>query len=256
MNPRESDRRESPSGKTETTEAVASVQDNDLAKVKARLTTGRNDPCPCGSGRKYKRCCLTADETFVREAAKKHEIEAKERTEQGQQQRRDIQRATTDEIRPPLEQSPKALEPLSNEPTEADKLWEDLEALTSPTSEQLDLFLEKFLVLPPGETDWSDLLHLFSSYHTDLPSVFRRIAAVVPHTKEEGISYFLDSTRSAESIAQSLRRGIEDDIAEGAKSRNGPASSQRKGPAFGDRGAHGNHLMSRVTFRWKNLYLD
>jgi hypothetical protein len=23
---------------------------------------GRNDPCPCGSGRKYKRCCLAADE--------------------------------------------------------------------------------------------------------------------------------------------------------------------------------------------------
>jgi uncharacterized protein len=21
---------------------------------------GRNDPCPCGSGRKYKRCCLNA----------------------------------------------------------------------------------------------------------------------------------------------------------------------------------------------------
>ncbi|MBI1993744.1 MAG: SEC-C domain-containing protein [Deltaproteobacteria bacterium] len=20
--------------------------------------TGRNDPCPCGSGKKYKRCCL------------------------------------------------------------------------------------------------------------------------------------------------------------------------------------------------------
>jgi len=32
-------------------------------------------------------------------------------------------------------------------------LCKDLEALTSPTSEQLDLFLEKFLVLPPGETD-------------------------------------------------------------------------------------------------------
>lgn len=24
--------------------------------------TGRNDPCPCGSGRKYKRCCLARDE--------------------------------------------------------------------------------------------------------------------------------------------------------------------------------------------------
>lgn len=23
--------------------------------------TGRNDPCPCGSGRKYKKCCLPSD---------------------------------------------------------------------------------------------------------------------------------------------------------------------------------------------------
>lgn len=23
-----------------------------------RRQTGRNDPCPCGSGRKFKRCCL------------------------------------------------------------------------------------------------------------------------------------------------------------------------------------------------------
>lgn len=22
------------------------------------MTTGRNEPCPCGSGKKYKRCCL------------------------------------------------------------------------------------------------------------------------------------------------------------------------------------------------------
>lgn len=27
-------------------------------RVKRRSRTGRNDPCPCGSGRKYKRCCL------------------------------------------------------------------------------------------------------------------------------------------------------------------------------------------------------
>ena len=24
-------------------------------------TAGRNDPCPCGSGKKYKKCCLAAD---------------------------------------------------------------------------------------------------------------------------------------------------------------------------------------------------
>jgi hypothetical protein len=23
---------------------------------------GRNDPCPCGSGKKYKKCCLLQDE--------------------------------------------------------------------------------------------------------------------------------------------------------------------------------------------------
>jgi uncharacterized protein YecA (UPF0149 family) len=26
--------------------------------VRATLKVGRNDPCPCGSGKKYKKCCL------------------------------------------------------------------------------------------------------------------------------------------------------------------------------------------------------
>jgi hypothetical protein len=29
---------------------------------------GRNDPCHCGSGRKYKQCCLAKDEAAAREA--------------------------------------------------------------------------------------------------------------------------------------------------------------------------------------------
>ncbi|MBW2706131.1 MAG: SPASM domain-containing protein, partial [Deltaproteobacteria bacterium] len=28
------------------------------ATVRSGPKTGRNDPCPCGSGRKYKKCCL------------------------------------------------------------------------------------------------------------------------------------------------------------------------------------------------------
>jgi tetratricopeptide (TPR) repeat protein len=28
---------------------------------------GRNQPCPCGSGKKYKRCCLPKDEALVSE---------------------------------------------------------------------------------------------------------------------------------------------------------------------------------------------
>lgn len=29
---------------------------------------GRNQPCPCGSGKKYKQCCLDKDQAFEREA--------------------------------------------------------------------------------------------------------------------------------------------------------------------------------------------
>lgn len=32
---------------------------------------GRNDPCPCGSGRKYKHCCLEKDEAKARTARAK-----------------------------------------------------------------------------------------------------------------------------------------------------------------------------------------
>ena len=28
---------------------------------------GRNDPCPCGSGDKYKKCCLAKEEAVARE---------------------------------------------------------------------------------------------------------------------------------------------------------------------------------------------
>ncbi len=30
---------------------------------------GRNEPCPCGSGKKYKHCCLLKDEAAERETA-------------------------------------------------------------------------------------------------------------------------------------------------------------------------------------------
>lgn len=50
--------------------------------------TGRNDPCPCGSGKKYKHCCLEKDRAaehanFVRAAAAAAEAAAaKEREKQ------------------------------------------------------------------------------------------------------------------------------------------------------------------------------
>ena len=37
---------------------------------------GRNEPCHCGSGRKYKHCCLDKDEALAQAARAKAEAEA------------------------------------------------------------------------------------------------------------------------------------------------------------------------------------
>ena len=29
-----------------------------IVPIKAEIKTGRNEPCPCGSGMKYKKCCI------------------------------------------------------------------------------------------------------------------------------------------------------------------------------------------------------
>jgi uncharacterized protein YecA (UPF0149 family) len=31
--------------------------DGTMPVVKSEIKVGRNDPCPCGSGKKYKKCC-------------------------------------------------------------------------------------------------------------------------------------------------------------------------------------------------------
>jgi len=35
------------------------------------VQVGRNDPCPCGSGEKYKNCCIEKGDTFLRKMAAK-----------------------------------------------------------------------------------------------------------------------------------------------------------------------------------------
>jgi preprotein translocase subunit SecA len=39
-------------------EIVCMGQGGEKKKPLPKLKTGRNDPCPCGSGKKYKKCCL------------------------------------------------------------------------------------------------------------------------------------------------------------------------------------------------------
>ena len=42
----------------EVRQALSSLASDDLDQEPRELKIGRNDPCPCGSGRKYKKCCL------------------------------------------------------------------------------------------------------------------------------------------------------------------------------------------------------
>jgi len=40
--------------------ATATTANNRPDAAAAARKVGRNDPCPCGSGRKYKKCCGSA----------------------------------------------------------------------------------------------------------------------------------------------------------------------------------------------------
>jgi len=50
------------------------------------MDIGRNDPCRCGSGKKYKKCCLAKDEAAERESSAKKWAQALEQKKAQDQQ--------------------------------------------------------------------------------------------------------------------------------------------------------------------------
>jgi tetratricopeptide (TPR) repeat protein len=54
---------------------------------------GRNDRCPCGSGKKYKACCLTKDEAAEHEQLAKAQVARDERTAEKRQSLREVREA-------------------------------------------------------------------------------------------------------------------------------------------------------------------
>jgi len=70
---------------TETGEIVSQDQIPEDQKTKYKILpaytyvrpgdkVGRNDPCPCMFGKKFKRCCQTIQETAEREVRKLHRV--------------------------------------------------------------------------------------------------------------------------------------------------------------------------------------
>ena len=74
---------------------------------------GRNEPCPCGSGRKYKQCCLDKDETKARQArAKAAEKEAKAAEKAGKgAEKKGASGPAPDKTAPPRPTKPQTLQP-------------------------------------------------------------------------------------------------------------------------------------------------
>jgi hypothetical protein len=90
------------------------------------MKVGRNDPCPCGSGKKYKKCCLAKDE-----AAARQESAQRAATQREVAQAFDL---------PPLPAPPPPPEPPTPDPLDQARgeLWETFEA--AEPAEQPALF--------------------------------------------------------------------------------------------------------------------
>ncbi|MBN2736994.1 MAG: SEC-C domain-containing protein [Spirochaetales bacterium] len=62
-------------------------------------TTGRNDSCPCGSGKKYKKCHLPEDEAARSQQLKKEQEEAEAETKAAAE-KEEAENAASDKVEP------------------------------------------------------------------------------------------------------------------------------------------------------------
>lgn len=160
----------------------APARESDLLAAQARMNNGRNEPCPCGSGRKYKKCCLHADEDLVRRTVAALQSPFKP-TVPAPDVAADSGARSVAPVRKVKE--------LSETDRKLNELWHWFDSLKPPSAAQMDELLERLLALPPEATEWNDVLAMCAQQgHPDLPAVFRRIAASVPQTRDTGMNYF------------------------------------------------------------------
>ena len=72
---------------------------------------GRNDPCHCGSGKKYKKCCMAKDETVEHKAIEenwaKSTAEAKAEAEKQAKESKESKETKTSPVAPAKHPGPK-----------------------------------------------------------------------------------------------------------------------------------------------------
>lgn len=163
------------------------------------MKAGRNDPCPCGSGKKYKKCCLTRDrETADREAAAKEAAAKEEATKEAEAKRLSSSMPRqADPVWPAVparaEEAQAPAPPPDPLVEKQDALWKEfesksgedrvaifLEALNDPEVMSDDLAFEMLIVLHP-EAVASDRRARFAecvaALRDRLPEVFEKSGA-------------------------------------------------------------------------------
>ena len=160
--------------------------------------TGRNAPCPCGSGRKYKKCCLPLDESSVakaRQSVQRSELHATplmqewddDDDDDDDDDEADDQFDFDDIVEPDVDEP--ELDPEVS--AALDQVWDDFNRHEQPTPAQLDTLLEQLLALPLEATSWANVMDVLAqAEHPDLVAAFRRIDRVIPPLKEAGPGYF------------------------------------------------------------------
>lgn len=220
-------------------EFAAKIAGGIVAARERKSQTGRNAPCPCGSGRKYKKCCLPLDESaagkasqsvqrseltgmpiFPKPAHADEENHADELDDADEETDADEEN-DADELDDLFGFTNEA-DPMADEPeldpevtAAADRIWNDFERIPQPTPAQLDALLDQLLALPMEVTEWPEVMDLLvRAHHPDLTAAFRRIDRVMPPRKAAGPSYFYWNaiekfvTRGQDEIIPEIARGF------------------------------------------------
>jgi hypothetical protein len=82
-------------------------------------------------------------------------------------------------------------EPQEEWEVKLDQSWSEFDALSDPTTEQMNAFLGQLLERPFDATAWGEVLHLFAgNKHGDLPGVYGRISDCVRRNQGKGSGFF------------------------------------------------------------------
>jgi hypothetical protein len=153
--------------------------------------TGRNDPCPCGSGRKYKKCCLARDEARVHQNAADREMNGVTRAEAAPSLVEEAEAEFPGAAPEILDDGKVETEQQEEWEVKLDQAWVEFDSLSDPTTEQMNGFLGQLLEQPFDATEWGEVLHRFArGKHADLPGVYRRISAGVRRNQGKGSGFF------------------------------------------------------------------